>query len=438
MMSQVAEVGVVEADGATSRETVVFRRVAWRLLPILMVAYLCSYIDRINVGFAKLQMADALSFSDAVYGFGAGIFFLGYFLFEVPSNLILHRVGARVWIARIMITWGLISAATMFVQTPMQFYIARFLLGLGEAGFLPGVIYYLTQWFPSYWRGRVLGVFYIALAVSGVVGAPLSGAIMQYVGGAAGIAGWQWLFLLEALPTILVGLLVLRYLDDSPAKATWLDPSERSVIDAALAMESRNKVALSFKDLFSNKYLLLMTGAFFINNFAVYGLNFWMPTLIKAMGVDGTFAIGMTAGATSLFAIASMTLVGRSADRNRERRWHLAGLFLCGALGFVITAVGERSAAVGVVGLCLAQLGILAVPAMFWPLPTAILGGVGAAAGIALINSIANLSGFLGPYVVGFIKDQTGSTLSSIYFIAALLVLAAVLILMVPAKLVNR
>jgi MFS family permease len=437
-MSQAAEIGVAVPDGSTSREAVVFSKVAWRLLPILMVAYLCSYIDRINVGFAKLEMTEALSFSDAVYGFGAGIFFLGYFLFEVPSNLILHRVGARIWIARIMITWGLISAATLMVQTPMQFYIARFLLGVGEAGFIPGVIYYLTQWFPSYWRGRVLGVFYIALAISGVVGAPLSGAIMQYLGGAAGVAGWQWLFLLEALPTIAVGCLVLRYLDDTPAKAAWLDPSERGVIDTALAAENRNKVALSFTDLFSNKYLVLMTVAFFINNFAVYGLNFWMPTLIKAMGVNGTFAIGMTAGATSLLAIASMTLVGRSADRNRERRWHLAGLFLCGAVGFVIAAVGERNAAIGVVGLCLAQLGILAVPAMFWALPTAILGGVGAAAGIALINSIANLSGFLGPYVVGFLKEQTGSTLSSIYVIAALLVLAAMLILMIPGRLVNK
>jgi MFS family permease len=437
-MSQAAEIGVAVPDGSTSREAVVFSKVAWRLLPILMVAYLCSYIDRINVGFAKLEMAEALSFSDAIYGFGAGIFFLGYFLFEVPSNLILHRVGARIWIARIMITWGLISAATLMVQTPMQFYIARFLLGVGEAGFLPGVIYYLTQWFPSYWRGRVLGVFYIALAISGVVGAPLSGAIMQYLGGTAGVAGWQWLFLLEALPTIAVGFLVLRYLDDTPAKAAWLDPSERGVIDTALAAENRDKIALSFTDLFSNRYLVLMTVAFLINNFAVYGLNFWMPTLIKAMGVDGTFAIGMTAGATSLLAIASMTLVGRSADRNRERRWHLAALFVCGAVGFVIAAVGERNAVIGVAGLCLAQFGILAVPAMFWALPTAILGGVGAAAGIALINSIANLSGFLGPYVVGFLKEQTGSTLSSIYVIAALLVLAALLILMIPGRLVNK
>ncbi len=437
-MSQAADVGVAAPVASASREAMVFSKVAWRLLPILMVAYLCSYIDRINVGFAKLQMAEALSFSDAVYGFGAGIFFLGYFLFEVPSNLILHRVGARIWIARIMITWGVISAATMLVQTPMQFYILRFLLGLAEAGFIPGVIYFLTQWFPSYWRGRVLGVFYIALAVSGVVGAPLSGAIMQYLGGAAGFAGWQWLFLLEALPTVVVGFLVLRYLDDSPARAAWLDSSERGVINAALAAENRDKVPLSFKDLFSNRYLVLMTAAFFINNFAIYGLNFWMPTLIKAMGIDGTFAIGMTAGATSLLAIASMTLVGRSADRNRERRWHLAGLFLCGAVGFVIAAVGEHNAAIGVVGLCLAQLGILAVPAMFWALPTAILGGVGAAAGIALINSIANLSGFLGPYVVGFLKEQTGSTLSSIYVIAALLVLAAMLVLMIPGRLVNK
>ena len=419
-------------------ETAALTKAAWRLLPLLMFAYLCSYLDRINVGFAKLEMAQDLSFSDSVYGFGAGIFFLGYFLFEVPSNLLLHRFGARVWITRIMITWGLISGAMMFVSTPMQFYIMRFLLGAGEAGFIPGVIYFLTYWFPSYWRGRVLGVFYIALATSGVVGGPLSGMVLQYLSGVAGLHGWQWLFVVEALPTIAAGLLIYLFLVDRPADAAWLQPEEREAITAAINSEEQHKPHFSFGQLLSNRNLILMTVAFFINNFAIYGLNFWMPTLIQAMGVTQPGAIGLAAGATSLFAILTMVAFGRSADRRKERRWHLAALFLCGAAGFAIAGFGEHSALVGLIGLCLAQMGILAVPALFWALPTAILGGVGAAAGIALINSLANLSGFLGPYVVGFVKDATGATVGSIYLIAGLLVFAALLILRVPAQLVNK
>ena len=297
-------------------DTTALTKAAWRLLPLLMFAYLCSYIDRINVGFAKLEMAQDLSFSDTVYGFGAGIFFLGYFLFEVPSNLLLHRFGARVWITRIMITWGLISGAIMFVSTPMQFYIMRFLLGAGEAGFIPGVIYFLTYWFPSYWRGRVLGVFYIALATSGVIGGALSSLILQDLSGVAGLHGWQWLFVVEAVPTIAAGLLIYLFLVDRPADAAWLQPEEREAITAAINSEGQTQPG----------------------------------------------AIGLAAGATSLFAILTMVAAGRSADRRKERRWHLAALFLCGAAGFAIAGFGEHGALVGLIGLCLAQMGILAVP----------------------------------------------------------------------------
>ncbi|MDP4026860.1 MFS transporter [Methylobacterium sp. NEAU 140] len=434
----VTTIPLAPAGTARDAETAAVLKAAWRLLPVLMLAYVCAYVDRINVGFAKLEMMQELGFSDAVYGFGAGVFFLGYFLFEVPSNLILHRVGARVWIARIMLTWGLISGAMMFVASPTQFYVMRFLLGAAEAGFIPGVIYFLTQWFPSAWRGRVLGVFYIALASSGVIGGPLSGAILQGLSGVGGHSGWQWLFALEALPTLVAGALVWLVLVDRPADAAWLSPAERAALSAAVEAENRTKAHFTLRALLSDRNLILMTGAFFINNFALYGLNFWMPTLIQRMGVAEPAMIGLAAGATSLLAIVSMVLVGRSADRCRERRWHLAGLFLCGTLGFALAGFGEHSVGIGLLGLCLAQMGILAVPAQFWALPTAILGGAGAAAGIALINSIANLSGFLGPYVIGFVKDATGTTIGSIYLISALLAVAAAMILCVPARLVDK
>ncbi|MEM5452575.1 MFS transporter [Paraburkholderia guartelaensis] len=433
-----ASVAPAPALTGSDQQDALFRKIAVRILPILMLGYLAASIDRVNVGFAKLHMAHALGLSDAMYGFGAGIFFLGYFLFEVPSNLILHRVGARRWLARIMISWGLVSALTIFVRTPTEFYAVRFLLGVAEAGFIPGVIYFLTQWFPSQRRGRVMGVFYVALALAGLIGGPVSGWILETMRDVGGLAAWQWMFLIEALPTLLVAWLILVTLHDRIADATWLDATERALVERLLREEAQQKTHLALRDLGMKRHLVAMCLIFFADIFAIYGLGFWMPTLIKNMGVTSDLSIGMLSALPSLCAIPAMLCFGRSADRHRERRWHLVTLFLIGALGLSLTVVGQHSVTWGIVALCLANFGILSIPALFWALPTAVLGGAAAAAGIALINCLANLAGFLGPYIVGFVKQWTGSSDASIWLMAAMLVFGAMLVLSIPARMVNR
>ncbi|MFL9944445.1 MFS transporter [Paraburkholderia agricolaris] len=423
---------------ATEAENRLFRKVALHILPVLMLGYLAASVDRVNIGFAKLHMAADLNFSDAVYGFGAGIFFLGYFIFEVPSNVILHRVGARMWIARIMATWGIVSALTMFVSTPLQFYAVRFLLGVAEAGFIPGVIYYLSNWFPAQRRGRVMGVFYIALALSGFIGGPVSGLILQTLSGAGGMAGWKWLFLIEALPTLVIAVLVYATLDKDIASARWLDDSERATLQGMIDAESRSKTHLSLRSMMFNRHVQIMSVIFFCGIFAMYGLGFWMPTLIKNMGVKSDLSIGLMSAVPSLFAIASMVGFGRSADRMRERRWHLATLYLLGAVGLALSVLWEHDPLLGIVALCIANMGILAIPPLFWSLPTAILGGAAAAAGIAWINSFANLAGFLGPYVVGYVKQSTGTTEAAVWLLAIVLIAGAALILTLPRRMVNR
>ncbi|MPW23947.1 MFS transporter [Paraburkholderia sp. CNPSo 3157] len=429
---------IAPASIGTSQEDQLFRKIALRILPVLMLGYLAASIDRVNVGFAKLHMAQALGLSDAMYGFGAGIFFLGYFLFEVPSNLILHRVGARRWLARIMISWGLVSGLTMFVRTPAEFYAVRFLLGIAEAGFIPGVIYYLTQWFPSQRRGRVMGVFYVALALAGLIGGPVSGWILETMRGVGNLAAWQWMFVIEALPTLVVAWLILVTLDDQIADADWLDATERALLGRLLSEEAQQKAHLSLRDMGVKRHLMAMCLIFFADIFAIYGLGFWMPTLIKNMGVASDLSIGMLSALPSLCAIPAMLCFGRSADQRRERRWHLATLYLLGALGLSLTVVGQHSVTLGIVGLCIANFGILAIPALFWALPTAVLGGAAAATGIALINCLANLSGFLGPYIVGFVKQWSGGSEASIWLMASVLVVGAMLVLSIPARLVNR
>jgi len=415
-----------------------YRKATARIVPLLILAFLAAYLDRVNVGFAKLQMAADLRFSDAVYGAGAGIFFLGYFLFELPSNLILHRVGARTWLARIMVTWGLISAATMLVQTAWQFYAVRFALGLAEAGFMPGVIYYLSAWFPAERRGRVVGLFFIGLGVAGLVGGPLSGLILGHMSGVLGYAGWQWLFLLESLPSVVIGVALLLLLEDRVEQARWLESDEKAAIAEDLAAERAGKPALTLRAALTNRYLILMTGIFFICNLCLYGLNFWLPTLITNMGVKDPATVGFVSALPSLCAIASMVLVSRSSDRFRERRWHLAGLYLMGAVGLGLSVLWQSQPVLGIIALCIATAGILAIPPLFWNLPTAMLSGVAAAGGLAVLNSFANLSGFFGPAIVGWTSQATGKTELSILFLAATLVLAAGLIFLIPARLVNR
>jgi len=416
-----------------------YSKVFWRIVPFLMLCYVIAYLDRVNVGFAKLQMSSDLGFSETVYGLGAGVFFLGYFLFEVPSNVLLHRVGARVWIARIMITWGLLSAAFMFVRTPGMFYLMRFLLGIAEAGFYPGVILYLTYWYPSHRRARIVAVFMSAIPVAGILGNPLSGWIMDVFHGAGALAGWQWMFVIEAVPAVLVGLLVLVYLDNGIRSAKWLSESEKQYLEREIAADrkgtdSEHAIGAIFRD----RRVWAMCLIYFCFVMGQYGLTFWMPTLVKATGVKGNFHIGLLSAIPFICAIVAMNLLGRSADARRERRWHLAVPALVGAAGFVVAASFAGNTVVAIAALSVAAAGVLSCAPLFWSLPTAFMSGAAAAVGIAAINSVGNLAGFVSPYLVGTLKDATHSTQAGMYVLAAMLVVGAIAVLRTPARLVNR
>lgn len=406
-----------------------YKKVTWRLIPFLFLCYVVAYLDRVNVGFAKLQMLNDLKFSDTVYGLGAGIFFIGYFLFEVPSNIILHRTGARRWIARIMVTWGVLSACTMFVSTPESFYALRFFLGVFEAGFFPGVILYLTYWFPIARRGKVVALFMTAIALAGVIGGPLSGWIMQAFNGMNGMAGWQWLFLLEGLPSVLVGVWVLFYLDDSIRAAKWLRPEEKTLLEQRIAEDGASKVDDGAAGVFSNGKVWLCAAIYFCFIMGLYGVSFWLPQLIKSMGVKEMFDVGLLTMIPYGVAAVAMVLAGRNSDRTGERRWHTAIAATVGGVGLILAGAVTNSPVLGMAALTLATAGILTSLPLFWPLPTAFLGGAAAAAGIAIINSLGNLAGFVSPFLVGAIKDATGSPTLGLYVIAASLFIGAGLIL---------
>ncbi|BDB23365.1 MFS transporter [Cupriavidus sp. P-10] len=424
--------------GGAAFEDATYRKVSWRLVPFLLLCYVVAYLDRVNVGFAKLQMLNDLKFSETVYGLGAGIFFIGYFLFEVPSNVILHKVGARIWIARIMITWGAISAAMMFVTTPTMFYVLRFLLGIAEAGFFPGIILYLTYWYPANRRGRTTTFFMTAIALSGVIGGPLSGWIMQNFDGHNGWAGWQWMFLLEGVPSILVGLWVLAYLDDRIAHARWLTAEEKALLERNIAAEDAHKEDPPIRTVLFSPRVWLMSAIYFCFVMGLYGVSFWLPTIIKQTGVKSALDIGLLTAIPYGCAVIGMVLVAYSADRSGERRWHIAIPALLGSFGLLLSVHWATDTTLAMFALTLATIGILTTLPLFWSLPTSFLAGTGAAAGIALINSLGNLAGFLSPYAVGWLKDLTKSTDSGMYLLAACLVVGAALTLSVPARLVGR
>jgi len=416
-----------------------YRKVFWRIVPFLMLCYVVAYLDRVNVGFAKLQMSTDLAFSETVFGLGAGVFFIGYFLFELPSNILMHKLGARIWIARIMITWGLLSAVFVFVKTPAQFYILRFLLGLAEAGFYPGVILYLTYWFPSHRRAKIIAVFMSAIPVSGIFGNPLSGWIMQSFHGNQGFAGWQWMFLIEAVPAVAIGIATILYLDNGIANAKWLSQREKRLLADDIAAQQQEKTRThSLRGVFRDPRTWWMSLIYFAFVTGQYGLTFWMPTLVKSTGVSGSFEIGLLSAIPFLCAIVVMNLMGHSSDRLRERRWHLIGPALCGAIGFTVAASFAHNTVVSIAFLSLAAAGGLTCAPLFWSLPTAFMSGATAAAGIAIINSIGNLAGFASPYMIGYLKDLTHSTQSGMYVLAGMLVIGALAVWFTPAKLVNR
>lgn len=421
-----------------SKENFTYRKIAIRIIPILMICYVVAYLDRVNVGFAKLQMAEDLGFSETVYGLGAGLFFIGYFFFEVPSNLLLHKVGARIWIARILITWGLLSGLFAFVQTEWQFYGLRFMLGVAEAGFYPGVILYLTYWFPSHRRGKMFAIFQAGSPVAGIFGNPLSGWIMDTFHSPDSWHGWQWMFILEAVPSVVLGVIVLLYLDNSVKGAKWLTEQEKVLvthdINADYAETSGDHSVFS---LIKNPMVWVMTIIYFCFVMGQYGLTLWMPTLIKASGVTDNLTIGFLGAIPFICAIIAMVFFSRSADKHRERRWHLVIPALIGAVGFVVAATAT-STTVSIIFLSLAAAGVLSCAPLFWSLPTAILSGAAAAAGIAIINSIANLAGFASPSMIGILRDLTHSSEIGMYALAGFLVLGAAIVLALPADKVNR
>lgn len=420
-------------------EDAVFRKVTLRIVPFLMLCYIASYLDRVNVGFAKLQMSAELGFSEAAFGLGAGLFFIGYFLFEVPSNLLLQKVGARVWIARIMITWGLISGASIFVTNETTFYIQRFLLGLAEAGFYPGVILYCTYWFPSQRRAKIIALFMSAIPIAGIFGNPLSGWIMNTFDGSSGLSGWQWVFVLESIPALLIGIWCLFYLDRDVRSATWLSEDEKAVVARVVAEDSAHKnVHGKTLESFKQPKVWLMAFIYLCFVMGQYALTFWMPTFVESTGVENALTIGILSAIPFVTALVAMNLFGRSADRRRERRWHLVIPALMGTVGFSMAAVVEGNIVLSLIALSIAAAGVLTCAPLFWSLPTSFLGGTAAAAGIAVINSVGNLAGFLSPYMIGAIMDATDSTDIPMFVLAASLVIGAVAVLTTNKNTVNR
>ena len=413
---------------------VTLRKVTWRLIPFLFVLYVIAWLDRVNVGFAGLEMNTDLGFSSTVFGFGSGIFFLGYCLFEIPSNIILERVGARLWISRIMVTWGLVSAGLMFVRTPAAFYLLRFLLGVAEAGFFPGVIYYLSLWYPAAHRARAIAVFMTAVPVTGLIGGPLSGALLE-LNGLHGLAGWQWLFLLEGLPAVIMGTSVLFYLKDRPETTHWLTPAERDWLVETLAAERQAgalrpniRVALTDTTVWKLGIIFLLAAAGF------YGYSFWAPLIIKSLTGLSNFKIGLVLGAISTVTIVGMLLNGYHSDRTAERPRHIALPLLLMALGLVGCAL-LRQPVLAIAALALIPLGHCASYGPFWSMPTQFFTGAAAAAGIALITMIANIGSFAGPTLIGILKTRTGTHTTAFLLLGGLAVVAAFLALRIgPAQ----
>lgn len=395
--------------GPSDIEKRVIGKVSRRLIPFMFILYVIAYLDRVNVGFAALQMNADLNFSAAVYGLGSGIFFIGYFLFEIPSNLILERVGARIWIARIMITWGIVASATAFIQGPRSFYLVRFLLGLAEAGFFPGMILYLTYWFPAKHRAKTVALFMTATAVSGVISGPVSGTLLT-MHGFGGLAGWQWLFLIEGFPAVILGVVVLFYLTDRPEKAKWLSDDEKTWLIARLKEERLKREhhgMVRFIQAVKSGRVWSLCLIYLSIVIGLYGVSFWMPLLIKGVSGLSDFMVGIVSVFPYLLAAAGMTVIGIHSDRTGERRMHTAASILVAAAGMLLTAYAYTPA-MELACLSLVAIGIWGTLGPFWALATSFLSGTAASGGIALINSVGNLGGFFGPYLVGVIKDYTG------------------------------
>jgi ACS family tartrate transporter-like MFS transporter len=420
-------------SATTTIEGRTIAKISWRLLPLAALAYCVAYIDRTNVSFAALTMNKDLGHTAYIYGWGAGIFFFSYFLFEIPSNLILERVGARMWIARIMLTWGIISGLTAYATGPTSFLVYRFLLGAAEAGFFPGMILYFTYWYPAVYRGRVISTLFIAQPIANALASIVSGTILEYTDGLLGLKGWQWVFILEALPAVVLAVVVWKVLTDRPAVASWLDAGERDWLETQLADERRKIDAAgkpSLLEALADRRVLALSAIYFMSVTANYGIVFFMPQIVKGMGLTNQMT-GFVSSVPYIVGTLGLIAWGWSSDRNHERHWHLiaasvlaaAGLFVAGWLGSSFWAL---------VGMSAATIGIYGSRASFWPMPSMFLTGTAAAGAIALINATGNLGGYVGPFVVGWIKDSTNSFEAGLYFLAACALMGAVITLLAP------
>ena len=410
-----------------SFEAATYHKVDVRIVPFLFLCYILAYLDRVNVGFAKLQMLKDLSMSDAAFATGAGIFFIGYFFFEVPSNVLLKKFGARMWIARIMISWGVISACMIFVKGQWSFYGLRFLLGLAEAGFFPGVIFYLTLWYPSRFRSTRTAWFVAAIAVSGVVGNPISGWIMDMLSGAMKLAGWQWLFLSEGIPSILVGLVVIFYLESSIEEAKWLTREEKALLAQNLEAEDKQKTEHKLIDAFTSGKVWVLCAIYFTLMIGLYGIAFWLPTIVKAFGLKGYLRVGLITAIPYGVAVIGMILLSNHSDKTGERRLHYVANVVAGAVGLVLSGVFASNPVLAIVFLSMGTLGVIGSMPLFWPLPSAFLAGTAAAAGIGIVNSVGNLGGYVGPNIPIWARHFSSDRSAALYIIAGILMVGALL-----------
>lgn len=405
------------------------RKITWRIVPFIMILYLIAYIDRVNIGFAAITMKEDLGFTSSILGFGAGIFFLGYFLFEVPSNIILHKVGARIWIARVMVTWGIIAGGMAFIESSTSFYVMRFLLGIAEAGFFPGIILYLSFWFPARNRAGVIALFMAAAPIATAIGSPISAALLE-MHGIMGLAGWQWMFLIEAFPAVILGVVVFFYMTDRPEKATWLSQDERDWLVKTMQAENAGKGTQQHHSIIrglANPRVLALALVYFGTSAGLYTLGIWAPQIIKELGVS-SMTVGLLNAIPPIVSVVAMILWSRHSDKTNERTWHVALACITAAMGLVIAA-GTGSVIGLIAALTIVNVGISCSKPPLWSMPTMFLSGAAAATGIATINSIGNLGGFAGPAMIGWVKDQTGSFTGGLYFVAGLLILSTVITL---------
>ena len=414
------------------------RKITWRIVPFIMILYLIAYIDRVNIGFAAITMKEDLGFTSSILGFGAGIFFLGYFLFEVPSNIILHKVGARIWIARVMVTWGIIAGGMAFVESSTSFYVMRFLLGVAEAGFFPGIILYLSYWFPARNRAGVIALFMAAAPIATAIGSPISAALLE-MHGIMGLAGWQWMFLIEAVPAVILGVVVFFYMTDRPEKAAWLKPDEREWLVKTMQAEDANKGGQQQHSILrglANPRVLALALIYFGTSAGLYTLGIWAPQIIKELGVS-SMTVGLLNAIPPIISVVAMILWSRHSDKTNERTWHVALACLTAAVGLAIAA--STGSMFGLIAaLTIVNVGISCSKPPLWSMPTMFLSGAAAATGIATINSIGNLGGFAGPAMIGWVKDQTGSFAGGLYFVAGLLILSTVLTLVLSFTQKNK